>query len=163
MDGLGRRVAFTLLTLAVLGGATLPWMACARDSSSPLVAMTARAAFTLGHVVCHQRPERSFFSCGRQWPVCGRCAGLYFGAALGAVLALAFGRRLPRLGDTSPDRAAARWRRILVAAALPTAALWAIEVLGILDPGTIARFAGALPLGIGGAGWLAAVAHGDLR
>ena len=32
-----------------------------------------------------------------------------------------------------------------------------------LDPGTIARFALALPLGMAASGWLAAVGRGDLR
>src|ERR1041385_1340437 len=38
--------------------------------------------------ICHQRPDRSFFSGGVQWPVCGRCAGLYLAAPVGAILAL---------------------------------------------------------------------------
>ena len=38
--------------------------------------------FPLGHFICHQRPERSFFIGGQQLPVCARCTGLYLGAAL---------------------------------------------------------------------------------
>ena len=162
MDPVGRRAAFALLSLAAIWGLALPWLACARESSSPLLALTGRAAFALGHVICHQRPERSFFSCGVQWPGCGRCSGLYLGAAAGAVLALAIGWRAQGRRTTTPD-SAARWRRILVVAALPTIVLWTIEFVGILDPGTIARFALALPLGMAASGWLAAVARGDLR
>ena len=128
-----------------------------------MLAMTGRAAFALGRVICHQRPERSFFSCGLQWPVCGRCSGLYFGAATGAVLALALGGRPQGRRTTTPASDSARWRRILLVAALPTAVLWTIEFVGILDPGTIARFALALPVGMAASGWLAAVARGDLR
>jgi uncharacterized membrane protein len=163
MDPVGRRAALALLSLAAIWGLALPWLACARESSLPLLAMTGRAAFALGHVICHQRPERSFFSCGLQWPVCGRCSGLYLGAAAGAVLALAIGWRAQGRRTTTPDSDSARWRRMLLVAALPTAVLWTIEFVGILDPGTIVRFALALPLGMAASGWLAAVARGDLR
>ncbi|MGQ9492560.1 MAG: DUF2085 domain-containing protein [Anaerolineae bacterium] len=33
--------------------------------------------------VCHQLPEHSLFVAGVQMPLCARCMGLYFGAALG--------------------------------------------------------------------------------
>jgi uncharacterized membrane protein len=163
MDPVGRRAALALLSLAAIWGLALPWLACARESSLPLLATTGRAAFALGHVICHQRPERSFFSCGLQWPVCGRCSGLYLGAAAGAVLALGIGWRVQGRRTTRPDSNSTRWRRILVVAALPTVVLWTVEFVGILDPGTIARFALALPLGMAVSGWLAAVGRGDLR
>ncbi len=163
MDPVGRRAALALLSLAAIWGLALPWLACARESSSPLLSMTGRVAFAVGHVICHQRPERSFFSCGLQWPVCGRCSGLYLGAAAGAVLALALGRRLQRARPTTSDSAATRWRRLLLFSAAPTAVLWTIEFTGLFAPGTTARFAGALPLGLAASGWLDAVARGDLR
>src|SRR5689334_919680 len=37
--------------------------------------------------ICHQLPVRSFHTAGVQWPVCGRCSGLYLGGALGGLLA----------------------------------------------------------------------------
>lgn len=61
-----------------------------------------------------------------------------------------------------PD-ATRRWRLVLVLAALPTAALWLLEFGGGLNPGSLVRWAGALPLGIATAVWLAAVGRGDLR
>ena len=42
----------------------------------------------IGSRICHQRPERSFHTAGAQWPVCGRCSGLYLAVPLGALLAL---------------------------------------------------------------------------
>jgi hypothetical protein len=44
----------------------------------------------VGGIICHQLPERSFAIDGRQLPVCGRCLGLYAGAAAGALVAAAF-------------------------------------------------------------------------
>lgn len=34
---------------------------------------------------CHQLPERSFFICGKQFPVCARCTGLFVGECAGLV------------------------------------------------------------------------------
>jgi uncharacterized membrane protein len=33
----------------------------------------------LSWVFCHQKPERSFFWKGRQFPVCARCTGIHLG------------------------------------------------------------------------------------
>lgn len=45
--------------------------------------------FAVGHLVCHQHPERSFAWAGDAWPVCARCTGLYLGAAIGLALSAA--------------------------------------------------------------------------
>jgi uncharacterized membrane protein len=34
-------------------------------------------------IVCHQRPERSFWMFGAEVAVCARCLGIYLGAAIG--------------------------------------------------------------------------------
>lgn len=50
---------------------------------------------TLGNYSgCHQLPERSFFYKGKQFPVCARCTGVFFGY-LTAFLFLAFRKILP--------------------------------------------------------------------
>jgi uncharacterized membrane protein len=152
----GRGVATVLLLLALIGGAALPWVACGRASSIRPLPRIALAIYAAGRLVCHQRPERSFISCGYQWPVCGRCAGLYMGAAAGALIFALW--RFDRLAASSDV-----WRRRLLWSALPTAALWLGEFVLRLDPGSFVRFLGALPAGVGGAAWLAAVARGDLR
>lgn len=33
-------------------------------------------------IICHRRPERSFFINGHQFPVCARCTGFYISLAL---------------------------------------------------------------------------------
>ena len=36
--------------------------------------------------LCHQQTSRSFLLCGKQFAVCARCTGIYFGFAGGALL-----------------------------------------------------------------------------
>jgi uncharacterized membrane protein len=45
--------------------------------------------FVLHHgfaLICHQRPERSFWIFGAPVAVCARCLGIYLGAAIGLLL-----------------------------------------------------------------------------
>ena len=44
----------------------------------------ATAMYAVGGYICHQLPERSFQLAGFQLPVCGRCLGIYVGAAVAA-------------------------------------------------------------------------------
>lgn len=150
---MARIIAGGLLVLAVAGSAAAAVVPCI-GGGTPGVGHLRAAIYAAGSLVCHQRPERSFASCRRQWPICGRCAGLYMGAAAGALAALA------GAGAAGSWR---QWRARVGAGAAPTAALWAVEALGLVDPGTplrfvVAAFAG-LPVGL----WLAAIARGDLR
>lgn len=48
-----------------------------------LIGVAMRHAFSL---VCHQRPERSFWLFGAPIAVCARCLGIYLGAAIGLLL-----------------------------------------------------------------------------
>ncbi|HEY8536715.1 MAG TPA: DUF2085 domain-containing protein [Vicinamibacterales bacterium] len=149
---MARPVAAALLLLGTLWTAVIATTPCVDlGPSRPVL----RAARMIGRVICHQRVERSFAGCGEPWPVCGRCAGLYFGVPL----ALA-GLVLPPVRRTRTWMA---WRRIVLTAAVPTGISWLAEVSGVVDPGTPLRFAAAVPLGAAVAGWLAAVARGDLR
>lgn len=47
------------------------------------VALAMQRGFAL---VCHQRPERSFWISGAPVAVCARCLGIYLGAAIGLLL-----------------------------------------------------------------------------
>lgn len=38
--------------------------------------------------MCHQMPERSFFVCGKQLPLCARCSGILIGYIIGIVIAV---------------------------------------------------------------------------
>lgn len=157
----GRVAGVALLLLGVVAGVAVPLAACARESSLPLIAASIRIGYSVGHLVCHQRPDRSFFSCGQQWPVCGRCAGLYMGFALGGLLGLV--TVVSGAVHLEASDVARRWRLALVLAALPTALLWLLEFGLGMNPGSLVRWSGALPLGVTAALWLTAVARGDLR
>lgn len=116
-------------------------------------------AFTYfaGSIVCHQIPQRSFVTAGRQWPVCARCAGIYLGVAAGFAAWLAV-RRITVWRPTH-----GLLIKCLAALAVPTAVSWASGVLGIWDGTNTIRFMLAAPLGITAGAIVAAVAAKDLR
>ena len=114
-----------------LGGVV--WHRAVFGDTVPTLLIHAAAAH-----ICHQRPERSFHTAGVQWPVCGRCSGLYLGAPIGAAVAAAWlaGRRR---AITVPGVAAI--------AAIPTALTMVLEWTGVVTVSNQARFLAALPLG----------------
>ena len=116
--------------------------------------------FAVGSLVCHQRPERSFFVDGRQLPVCARCTGLYVSGAVGLMAWLAFkiARRWRPIA-VDPRRAA----RVLVLVAIPTALSLATGMLGVWDGDNLTRALLALPLGAVAGAIVAAVVTKDLR
>lgn len=87
--------------------------------------------------LCHQRPDRSFHTAGVQWPVCGRCAGLYLGAWLA----------VPGVRRWRASLAPAALR-ILVVATAPTLAAIGLERAGV-PVTTWLRAAAAVPAGAG--------------
>jgi uncharacterized membrane protein len=105
--------------------------------------LVPQLVFPVGHFICHQRPDRSFFISGHQMPVCARCTGLYAGAAIAGPLALIFA-----VSITSQ-----RSRAILGIAALPTLLTWTLEFVGLVPFSNASRFVAALPLGFAAA-WL---------
>ena len=61
-----------------------PFLA-SRAHASPFASALIVGVYGIGSLVCHQLPERSYHLWTAQMPVCARCAGIYFGAVLGAV------------------------------------------------------------------------------
>jgi uncharacterized membrane protein len=108
--------------------------------------LAATAAYALGSHLCHQRPERSFDRGARPLPVCGRCTGLYVGAALAFAAVAAIGPR--------PRGSPRRYRRAMLLAAAPTALIAVGEWSGAGDPGNVLRGLLAVPLGAAAA-WIA--------
>ena len=86
-----------------------------------LPAPASAAIYALGSFICHQRPDRSFELAGFQLPVCGRCLGIYGGAAVGALVA-------PRLGRIRRPRAA------LIVSVVPALLSLLVEWSGLGHP-----------------------------
>ena len=147
-------------------GATLAWMLMlvmvpyllAHETGGRVVLTASAGAYLAGSVICHQRPDRSFRLWGVQMPVCARCAGLYLGAAVGALLA-----GVPRRGGRGTAHTASRAIRMMVlGAAIPTAATWLGEAVGWLPFADGVRAAAAVPLGAAVA-WVVSLAiRGEL-
>jgi uncharacterized membrane protein len=123
----------------------------------PALYPLALAVYLSGAVVCHQIADRSFRLWSHQMPVCARCTGIYVGAAIAGVAALA-PRRLQRSGNPSLEGIALHRRPsvdriVLLVAALPTIATLAFEwTTGITPSNGLRALAGA-PLGAATA-WL---------
>lgn len=116
--------------------------------------------FAVGSLICHQRPDRSFFLYGHQLPVCARCTGLYLSGLVGLLGWI--GVKAAR-GWRPIAIEPARAMRLLGIAAVPTALSWTAGVMGVWDSVNITRAVLALPLGAAAGAVVAAVATKDLR
>ena len=124
------------------------------DEHGQLPAWSA-VVYVAGSRICHQRPERSFQTAGVQWPVCGRCSGLYLSAPFGAIVASVALRRR----RTVPKSAVIG----LAIASLPTAVTLGLEFVLAVPVGNLTRFLAALPLGAAVAFVVVATAGGSTR
>lgn len=116
--------------------------------------------YAIGGVVCHQKPERSFFWAGQQFPVCARCTGLYVSAAVGvAAWFVVKAARAWRPVSIDPRVAL----RAMAVAAVPTALSVTSGTVGVWDGSNLTRALFALPLGACAGAIVAAVATKDLR
>ena len=129
-----------VLAIALTAGACV-WIVALAAATTERAGAWRGLVYGLASTICHQRPERSFFVNGRQFPVCGRCAALYVSGALAAVAAWFGARRSPR--DS---------RKLLLLAAIPTALTVPVEWLGLSPLSNVIRATAALPLGAA-AGW----------
>ena len=134
----------------VLRAALLTWcaalllatIAAARQEKEILAYLASTGVYFAGSLVCHQRPERSFHLWGAQFPVCARCAGIYFGAAT-AVLLRAVGARARLVQRWSDDPVPAR--ALLAVALAPSVATLLYEwTTGVMPSHPIRAAAGAL-------------------
>jgi hypothetical protein len=128
------------------------------DNGSRMRSWTVASVYRLGAVVCHQRPERSYSTAGRIWPVCARCSGIYFGAALVALAGLLGGRRA---GTGLLD--AVNARSALAIGVAPSAATLIWEWTTGQAPGNTVRLLAGAPIGVAVMGVLVSAADGALR
>jgi uncharacterized membrane protein len=129
----------------ILGGFATLWFGLLL--SAPLVpAPLGAAIYAIGSLICHQRPERSFWLVGVQLPVCARCLGIYAGVVAGAVAAPVVGLvRRPRMP--------------IVLATIPALASLVVEWSGL---GTLSNGIRAVT-GLVGGGVIAAVVLATLH
>ena len=116
--------------------------------------------FAVGGLICHQRPERSFFIDGHQLPVCARCTGIYLSGVAGLIgwVALKIARGWRPIA-VDPRRSL----RLLALAAIPTALSLASGALGLRDGANATRALLAIPLGATAGALVAAAGTKDLR
>lgn len=89
----------------------------------------------IGHLMgCHQRPDRSFFVVGYQFPICARCTGVLVGQ-LFAVALLLLGFRLSCLS--------------IFLLLLVMGADWGIQFVGLIESNNGRRFITGLSAGVG--------------
>jgi uncharacterized membrane protein len=98
-------------------------------------------------IVCHQRPERSFWISGASVAVCSRCLGIYFGAAAGLLFRAS--RRIAM--------------RLLIAATAFNLFDAMTELAGLHGNWLLIRFACGLLLGTAGALLISSAAAGQVK
>jgi hypothetical protein len=126
--------------------------AATRVHASTATHAFALLVYTVGAVVCHQKPERSFHLWAAHMPVCARCTGIYLGAAIAAILGapVAQAFRPAQFAHAALKGCAtdiSRRRALLFACAVPTIATLVFEWTTGLMPSNLTRFAAGLPLG----------------
>lgn len=112
--------------------------AAGRAHAPSILYVFATAVYGVGALICHQLPARSFHLWTVQMPVCARCAGIYVGAALASLIAMAFARR---------DARRVTGLAILAAAA-PTALTLVYEWWSGQMPANWIRAAAGVPIGV---------------
>lgn len=148
------RTAFSLA--AVAWSAVLPVAAWQANPSTQGQFRTAAAlVYAAGAVVCHQRPERSFHLGTQPWPVCARCTGIYFAAAIMTIAAALISRRREAMVSARAD--AGRFARVLASpagvrwlaacAVIPTVFTLVWEWTTGNAPSNTVRAAAGLPIG----------------
>jgi hypothetical protein len=146
------RRAFLISSVTWAACIPLTAFAASRPDAATVVYGFAVAVYSIGHLICHQLPARSFHLWGAMLPVCARCTGIYVGAAVaGVVFGLAPGCLSFKAGSPKEDASPAGYERLraaLVLAALPTAATLVFEwTTGVTPANWIRALAGA-PLGV---------------
>jgi hypothetical protein len=158
--------------------------AASRSHASLLASALIVGVYSIGSLVCHQLPERSYHIWTAQMPVCARCAGIYVGAAGAAVFAATFRkaealrhsaalRQRPtvvaqgfspaRIARTVVARGFSPVRVALVLAAAPTLLTLVYEWSTGDRPSHPIRAAAGVPIGVAVAWLVVAAAHNQVN
>ena len=84
--------------------------------------------------MCHQRPDRSFFIGGHQFPLCARCTGILVGYFIGVIVAIMTG---------------CKWYALFLIALLPMIIDGAIQQIRKIESTNARRFITGIIGGIG--------------
>lgn len=145
------RLKSAFVVLAVAWAFLVPMASFAASGSlsrfSPGGFAFAFVVYRIGSLICHQRPERSFFLFGAQLPVCARCAGIYAGAALTALAGSLWARVHGPWPNAVGGTVAKAARRVLLMACVPTAATLLYEWTTGQTPGSWTRAASGALIG----------------
>jgi len=144
------RRAFVGGSVSWLVALPLATFASTRPYPPTPVYLLSFGTYLVGSLLCHQRPERSFFLFGSQMPVCARCFGIYAGAALAAI-ALPFVARLKPSRVRSPVREGGTLRSarmLLIVSIVPAAATLVYEWTTGDMPANWIRALSGLPIGV---------------
>src|SRR5262245_49540486 len=130
-----------------------PYLTSRPHASTPGTALVL-AVYGIGSLVCHQLAERSYRLWSAQMPVCARCTGIYFGAAVSSIL-FSVARDAGQKAAASRANVARRLqpsvsavRSVVSIAALPTAATLIYEWTTGVTPSNGLRCAAGAPIGI---------------
>ena len=140
-------------------GASVTWLlalplatfASSRPYSPTPVYLLSFGTYLVGSLLCHQRPERSFFLWGSQMPVCARCTGIYAGAAIAALALPVVARLKPSRLRSHAKRASFgalhEARMLLILSIVPAAATLGYEWTTGNTPANWIRAVSGLPIG----------------
>ena len=134
------RRSFLVLSTGWAVALPLAAFAASRPAAASPVYAFALAVYSIGRVICHQLPARSFHLWSASMPVCARCTGIYLGAAAMVIAGAAHTGRTARATDAI--------RAIVVIASIPTVATLVYEWTTGVMPSNVIRFAAGVPLGI---------------
>jgi len=148
------RRSFLALSTSWAVALPLAAFAASRPAAGAAVYGFALTVYSIGRLICHQLPERSFHLWRATLPVCARCTGIYVGAAATAIAIALTAPPSRRRGDPSAEARSAKVetaradaRLVLLISFLPTAGTLIFEwTTGITPSNWIRALAGA-PLG----------------
>ena len=173
------RRAFVAASVGWAAALPLAPLAARSPYASSVAYVCAAAVYAVGSVVCHQLPARSFHLGAAQWPVCARCTGIYFGAAV-VCAARAFPASARRANERATARLAAapearrrqgsdrrsaeslarRPKAMLLVSVLPSALTLIYEWTTGEMPSNHLRFVAGIPIGLAVA-WVVVAACRD--
>ena len=138
------RRAFLVASVTWAASIPLTAFAASRPDAPSLAYGFAVAVYSIGHLICHQLPIRSFHLWGAALPVCARCSGIYVAAGLASIAMALQPVRLRTRHDGRPIEP----RLVLLLAFVPTAATLVFEWTTGVTPANWVRALAGIPLGV---------------